>query len=104
MRTYVRTLPDFTTAVQSGNETTQKSNIDNYVSTSAENGPAMAGPAGPVLAPMPSKVAFSKFEFALVPFLCSIGMDDVSRFRHLMAFQKSLELVSVCGKTHFWPL
>ena len=27
----------------------------------------------------PSKVAFSKFEFALVPFLCSVGMDDVSR-------------------------
>ena len=40
----------------------------------------------------PSKVAFSKFEFAVVPFLCSVGMDDVSRFRHLMAFQKSLEL------------
>ena len=40
----------------------------------------------------PSKVAFSKFEFALVPFLSSVGMDDVSRFRHLMAFQKSLEL------------
>ena len=37
----------------------------------------------------PSKVAFSKFEFALVPFLCSVGMDDVSQ---LMAFQKSLEL------------
>ena len=26
VRTYVRTLPDFTTAIQSGNETTQKSN------------------------------------------------------------------------------
>ena len=53
MRTYVRTLPDFTTAVQSGNETTQKL-VERivYVSTSVENGPAMAGPAGPVPAPM----------------------------------------------------
>ena len=41
VRTYVHTLPNFATAVQSGNETTQKS-----------NGPAMAGTAGPVLAPM----------------------------------------------------
>ena len=53
MRRYVRTLPDFTTAVQSRNETTQKL-VERivYVSTSAENGPAMAGPAGPVPAPM----------------------------------------------------
>ena len=29
-----------------------KSRTHNYVSTSAENGPAMAGPAGPVPAPM----------------------------------------------------
>ena len=47
--TCVHTLLDFTTAIQSGNETTRKSN---YVSTSAENGPAMAGPAGPAPAPM----------------------------------------------------
>ena len=40
----------------------------------------------------PNKVAFSELEFAIVPFLRSVGMDDVSRFRHLMAFQKSLEL------------
>ena len=45
----MRTLPDFTTANQSVNETTRKSN---YVSNSAENGPAMAGTAGPVPAPM----------------------------------------------------
>ena len=53
-RTYVRTLPNFTTAVQSGNETTQidKSRMHNYVSTSAEKGPAKAGPAGLVLAPI----------------------------------------------------
>ena len=48
---HVRTLPDFTTAIQSGNET-QKSQMHDYVSTSAENGPAIAGPAGPVPAPM----------------------------------------------------
>ena len=47
--TYVATLPDFTAAIQSGNETTRKSN---YVTTLAENGQAMAGPAGPVPAPM----------------------------------------------------
>ena len=46
----IHTLPDFTTAIQSGNETTRKSN---YVLTSAKNGPAMARPAGPVPAPMP---------------------------------------------------
>ena len=40
------TLPDFTTAVQSGHETTQKS------STLVENGPAMAAPARLVPAPM----------------------------------------------------
>ena len=34
-----------------------KSQTHNYVSTSAENGPAMAGPAGPVLAPMPAAAA-----------------------------------------------
>ena len=45
----MRTLPDFTAAIQSGNETTRKSN---YVLTSAENGPAMAGPARLVPAPM----------------------------------------------------
>ena len=45
----MRTLPDFTTAIQSGNETTRKLN---YVLTSAENGPAMAGPAEPVPVPM----------------------------------------------------
>ena len=50
---YALTYPDFITAIisQSWNETTQKSN---YVSTSAENGPAMAGPAGPVPAPVHS--------------------------------------------------
>ena len=37
-----------TTGIQSGNETTQNSNA----STSAENGSTMAGPAGPVPAPM----------------------------------------------------
>ena len=51
----------------------------------------------------PSKVAFSKFEFVLVPFLCSVGMDDVSRFRQMIS--KSLwSLVSVCEKNHSWPL
>ena len=51
MHSYICTLPDFTTAVQSENETTQKLNA-NYVWTSAENGPAKARPAGPVPAPM----------------------------------------------------
>ena len=45
-------LPDFTTAIQSGNETTQNSKCIIYVSTLAEKGPAMARPAGPVPAPM----------------------------------------------------
>ena len=35
----------------------------NYVSTSAENGPAMAGPAGPVLAPMDTVLATSHSAF-----------------------------------------
>ena len=51
MRSYVRTLPDFTKVIQSRNETTRKSNAY-FVSTSAENGLAMAGPAGLVPAPM----------------------------------------------------
>ena len=33
--------------------------MHNYVSTSAENGPAMAGPAGPVPAPMVFTFEFS---------------------------------------------
>ena len=49
--TYVPCMPDFTTEIQSGNETTQKSNTKLCL-TSAENGPPMAGPAGLVLAPM----------------------------------------------------
>ena len=60
MRTYVRTLPDFTTAIQSGNETTQKSNFWSGHDKSRTSGPAMAGPevrllcglAGPVPALM----------------------------------------------------
>ena len=44
---HVHTLLDFTTAIFSLG--TSKAN---YVSPSAENGPAVAGPAGPVLAPM----------------------------------------------------
>ena len=40
--------------IQSGNETT-KSRMHNYVSTLAENRLAMAGPAGPVPAPMVSE-------------------------------------------------
>ena len=40
----------------------------------------------------PSKVAFSEFGLAVVPFLCRVGTDEVSQFRHFMAFQKSLEL------------
>ena len=35
------------------NSRPHKCRTRNYVSTSAENGPAMAGPAGPVPAPMP---------------------------------------------------
>ena len=34
------------------NSRLHKCRTRNYVSTSAENGPAMAGPAGPVPAPM----------------------------------------------------
>ena len=52
MRAHLRTCPArfyyTTTGIQSRNETTKKLNA----STSAENGSAMAGPAGPVLAPM----------------------------------------------------
>ena len=44
-------MPDFTTEIQSGNETTQKLNTKLCL-TSAENGLPMAGPAGLVLAPM----------------------------------------------------
>ena len=51
MFAYLRMYP--TEAIQSGNETTRKLN---YVSTSAENGPAMAGPARSVPAPMLSFV------------------------------------------------
>ena len=36
------------------NSRPHKCRTRNYVSTSAENGPAMAGPAGPVPAPMPT--------------------------------------------------
>ena len=53
MRAHLRTCPGrfyyTTTGIQSGNETTKNSNA----STSAENDSAMAGPAGPVPAPMP---------------------------------------------------
>ena len=38
----------------------------------------------------PSKVAFSEFGLAVVPFLCRVGTDEVSQFRHFMAFQRSL--------------
>ena len=53
-------LPNFTTAIR------DHTNVErvNYVSTSAKNGPAMAGPAGPVPAPMPKEYNFihiSKF-------------------------------------------
>lgn len=33
-----------------------------------------------------------------VPFLCSVGTEDLSRFKHFIAFQKSLSSVSVCRK------
>ena len=48
---YVCTLPDFTTAFSLGMRP-DKSQMHNYVSNLAENGPAMVGPARPVLAPM----------------------------------------------------
>ena len=32
----------------------------------------------------PSRLAFSELELAVVPFLCSVGIDDLSRFKHLM--------------------
>ena len=58
-------LPNFTTAIR------DHTNVErvNYVSTSAENGPAMAGLAGPVPAPMcecrsPSKVRRKGFYFS----------------------------------------
>ena len=78
--TYVRTLPDFTTAIQSRNETTRKST---YVSTSAENGPAMAGPAGPVPAPMSSFIygcfIYSTFNFDLLLFAALLLNFDLPR-------------------------
>jgi len=40
----------------------------------------------------PSRVAFSEFELAIILFLYRVGTDEVSQFRHFMAFQKSLEL------------
>ena len=49
---HVCTLPDFTTAIFSPGTRQHKSRTHNYVSPSAENGPAIAGPAGPVPAPM----------------------------------------------------
>ena len=48
MRAHLHTYP---ASIQSGNET-NKSQIYNYVSPSAENGPAMASTAGPVPVPM----------------------------------------------------
>ena len=44
-------LHTYSACIQSGNET-NKSQTHNYVSPSAENGPAMTSPAGPVPAPM----------------------------------------------------
>ena len=53
MRVHLRMYPAgfycSTIQLQSWNETTQK---HNYVSPSAENGPAMAGPSGSVPVPM----------------------------------------------------
>ena len=53
MRAYLCTYPAgfYYNSSVSGNETTQ-SQTHNYVSALAENGLAMAGPAGPVPAPM----------------------------------------------------
>ena len=49
MRAHLGTyLPNFTTAIREPH----KCRMRNYVSTLAENGPAMAGPAGLVPAPM----------------------------------------------------
>ena len=41
-------LPNFTTAIR------DHTNVERVIMSSAENGPAMAGPAGPVPAPMQS--------------------------------------------------
>ena len=49
---HVCTLPDFTTALFSPGTRQHKSRTHNYVSPLAENGPAIAGPAGPVPMPM----------------------------------------------------
>ena len=42
--------------------------------------------------------SFSVFVLAVVPFLFSVGTEDLSRFKHFIAFQKSLSSVSVCRK------
>ena len=54
MRAHLRTYPAefyYSSSVWERDHT-KVEHIISYVSTLAENGPAMAGPAGPVLAPM----------------------------------------------------
>jgi len=57
VRTYVRALLDFSTAIWFWERDHTKVERKNYVLTSAENCPAMGGPAGPVPAPMDFVVA-----------------------------------------------
>ena len=54
MRAHLGTYPAgfYYSDIQSRNETTKSRTHINYVSPSADNGPAMAGPAGPVPALM----------------------------------------------------
>ena len=52
MRIYVRTLPAIYYSNSESVYEQDHTRMHTFVSTSAENGPAMAGPAGPVPAPM----------------------------------------------------
>ena len=59
MRAHVGTYP---AEFFYSNSRPHKCRTRNYVSTSAENGPAMAGPAGPVPAPMIDQLLTQKVE------------------------------------------
>ena len=73
MRTHLGTyLPNFTTAIQDHTN----------VLTSAENGPAMAGPAGPVSAPTRKLDPFRStalIAFSMLPSLCVLHTESDRR-------------------------
>ena len=78
------------------NSTPHKCQMRNYVSTSAENGPAMAGPAGPVLAPMHCPCCVPYFykrrstELVILPYqvVLSIGYEETCRYQVSLNWSK----------------